>query len=355
MKAGVLCGVVAAAAGAYTVQVTRAPPDPVLSYLNGTAQYPQSFNPSYVAASPATGGKSGLLVRSQNCSDFVPGQCIGCNVDTQHPIAPWFPGSVVTFAEQRADGSFEQPYLVFAPNASAPQSEEFGTEDPRLAYDAATGLYHLFYTCYGPPGPFLCHATTTDPTAPLASSHWTRLGAVFPDLPAGTKSGALLVRESPPHYLYWGAGVIALAVSDDLVTFTTLNTSFIAARPDAFDNNLVEAGPPPLPLADGNLIFFYNSDNSTAPPSGDFGAYNPGWVILNGTDPTHILQRSDAPLLTPSYGWEKGIAPFQCNVHDVTFLEAAARVEGVAGDVFDVWFGGADAVVGTARVSVVAG
>jgi predicted GH43/DUF377 family glycosyl hydrolase len=130
-----------------------------------------------------------------------------------------------------------------------------------------------------------------------------------------------------------------------------VNHTFITSRPDFFDNNLVEAGPPPLPLADGNLIFFHNSDNSTHPPDGDFVAYNPGWVILNGTDPTQILQRSAVPLLSPVFGWEQGVAPFLCNVHDVVFLEAARAVLGQP-DTFDVFFGGSDTVVGTARIKV---
>jgi hypothetical protein len=40
--------------------------------------------------------------------------------------------------------------------------------------------------------------------------------------------------------------------------------------------------------------------------------------------------------------------------HNVTFLEAAARVPGEPGDVFDLWYGGADAVIGTARVVITA-
>lgn len=148
MKSLLLAGALAVGSGRadYQVSVISRPFSPVISYLLGNTRWPQSFNPSWVEASQGTGGKSGLLVRSQNCSDFTPGQCISCNVDGNHPIAPWFPGSVITFAEQNADGSFKQPYLVFAPDASAPQSEEYGTEDPRIAYDPATGLYHLFYT-----------------------------------------------------------------------------------------------------------------------------------------------------------------------------------------------------------------
>lgn len=32
----------------------------------------------------------------------------------------------------------------------------YGTEDPRIAYDPATQLYYMFYTCYGPNTVLLC-------------------------------------------------------------------------------------------------------------------------------------------------------------------------------------------------------
>ena len=290
---------------------------------------------------------AGLLVRSQNCTGWTPGVCQGCNVDDRHPLAPWFPGSVITFARARGDGSFDAPYLVFAPEASAPTKETFGTEDPRITLDTTTGLYHLFYTCYGPPA-LLCHATTRDPTAPYPGS-WVRLGAVFPDK-VGSKSGALLLRDAPPHYLIWGAGTIALATSDDLVTWTTINDRFIEARAGGFDDVLVESGPNPFLLSSGAYVFFHNSMNSSTGYDGG-RPYNPEWVILNGTNVSHIVQRADAPMLSPVEGWEWGTAPFECNVGAVAFLEAAAPVDGEV-DTFDLWFGGSDAVVGTARVKV---
>ena len=61
----------------------------MLSFLAGTTAWPQSFNPAFVPGSVGTGGKRGLLVRSQNCTGWLPGQCIACNVDAGHPIAPW--------------------------------------------------------------------------------------------------------------------------------------------------------------------------------------------------------------------------------------------------------------------------
>jgi hypothetical protein len=144
----------------YNVSVVDLPSDPVISFLPPLANtdWPQSFNPAFVEATPATGGKRGLLVRSQNCSGVAPGQCIACNVNGRWPIAPYFPGSVLTFAELRGDGTFARPYLVFAPDGP---DEDYGTEDPRLAYDPATKLYHLMYTCYSNvTGGNLCHAVS---------------------------------------------------------------------------------------------------------------------------------------------------------------------------------------------------
>jgi len=62
-----------------------------------------------------------------------------------------------------------------------------------------------------------------------------------------------------------------------------------------------------------------------------------------------ILARSSSPLALPSEVWEDGVSPYTCNVANVTFLEAA---EPLGNDAFRIYFGGADAVVGTAVVEV---
>jgi hypothetical protein len=300
----------------YNVTLLSRATVPVIGYLSppGNTAWPQSFNPAFVAPSAGTGNKRGLLVRSQNCTGWQPGACIACNVDKDHPIAPWFPGSVLTFAEQRSDGTFVPPYLVFAPEPDNAK-ERFGTEDPRLTYDASTGLYHLFYTCYGDGGGELCHATTRDPTAPYPGQ-WARLGPVFGP---GTKSGALLIRDAPPHYLYWGDSHIHLAVSQDLVNFTTIVPDFITPRSDSFDNGLVEAGPSPQRLSTGDYIFFHNSADGR-------DAYHAEYVILNGTHPeAPFLQRAMEPLLSPLYNFELGQAPAECNVPNVVFLECVCK------------------------------
>jgi len=132
-----------AAIATYSVSVVSQPATPVISLLQGNSPWPQNFNPSWVEASAGTGQVDGLLIRAQNCSTWTPGVCIGCNVNPAHP-APVFVGSVITFARSNGDGTFAEPYLVFGPDGST--EEQYGTEEPRIALDHATGIYHLFYT-----------------------------------------------------------------------------------------------------------------------------------------------------------------------------------------------------------------
>jgi hypothetical protein len=55
---------------------------------------------------------------------------------------------------------------------------------------------------------------------------------------------------------------------------------------------LVESGPPPLQLSNGNFLFLHNSATvSSRPNAGSFGSYNVGWVIIS-SDGLDILQRS---------------------------------------------------------------
>ena len=116
----------------------------------------------------------------------------------------------------------------------------------------------------------------------------------------------------------------------------------------SFGNPLVEAGPPPLPLSSGDFIFFHNSWDAAFPaPPG----YQPAWVILSGADPSRIVARATEPLWSPQRAaWLTGQPPSYCNVPNVAFVEAAHATS--EPDTFRLYFGGADAVVGTAVVRV---
>lgn len=101
----------------------------------------------------------------------------------------------------------------------------------------------------------LCLATSRDPTN---STGWIQRSVVFP---GRSKSGALLLRETGPHFLYWGAGKIHITASSDPAKWTE-GTEFIVST--AFEgwaqqNTGVESGPPPMQLSDGNYLFLHNS------------------------------------------------------------------------------------------------
>lgn len=323
----------------YTVEVIETDSSPVLSHLSGTSTFWQVFNPSWILPT-STQPKQGLLARAQNCSS-VPGTCTVC-LGTKNP-------SVLLFSEQTSPepnptfAPVDESSIVFSPTGIA---EAYGTEDPRLAL-LPNGTYMLFYTQYGEDAQGntlvnLAIATTDDPT--VGNDNWVRFGPIFPDLPH-SKSGALLVRDEPPHYLYWGDTSITLATSNDLLTWTN-QFVFIAPRENDFDSSLVESGPPPMLLSTGDYIFFHNSADKTF-------AYHPEWVVINGTDPTQIVQRAAEPLLSPTmFPWAAGTAPDLCNVPNVIFLEAAHPTNDT--DVFRVYFGGSDDVIGTALIKVTA-
>ena len=85
--------------------------------------------------------------------------------------------------------------LVFQPEYPF---EKCGTEDPRVVQH--DGVTYLFYTAYDCNKAALSLATTRDPTD---ANGWTRHGPLFPSL-KWSKSGAVLIRDSPPHYMFFG-------------------------------------------------------------------------------------------------------------------------------------------------------
>jgi len=269
-------------------------------------------------------------------------------------------------------------------------AENFGTEDPRIAV-GPDGTYHMMYTCVGgQPNAseyFLCQATSKAP----ASGQWQRLGPVLqPPHREGSKSGAIVVDPTGngTSYLYWGDSSIRVAVSvpgQGLGEWEFKDRVLLQPRKSGFDSQLVESGPPPLRLSDGNLLFLHNSANTSL-------AYHPSWCVVNATsDPFSCQQRASAPLMTPTLDWQTGRPPALCNVPNVIFLEAAApgtpaetdfgrkvladrvraRAVGIgmgtgidggvgaddmlaagSADVFRVFYGGSDAAVGTALIAV---
>jgi predicted GH43/DUF377 family glycosyl hydrolase len=113
----------------------------------------------------------------------------------------------------------------------------------------------MMYTAYNGSSILLSLAKTKNP---FDRNSWTKLGPVFLGY-QNSKSVAILIRKESPHYLYWGDSDIRVTKSNNISSWPTIGDIFLSPRPNSFDSKLVESGPPPLLLSNGNYLFIYNS------------------------------------------------------------------------------------------------
>lgn len=315
--------------GVYKAVANRLLDTPLVSNLNSPLTY--NYNPSMYVDDA---GVYWLVVRSQNSTGGT------YNVGPSVLALTQFTNANFTAVAPLTIGS-----VIIAPYS--PGVDGCGDEDPRVTVQNST-LY-LTYTAYTCAQPNLALATApignaTDPAA------WTRHGTVFQN----TKSAGILFRNgttSDPHRMFYNAGTVQLATSLDGITWNSEPGSFLSPRPGMFDGALIEGGPHPLPLSDGNYFYLYNSDEpgpSTKKP--DWSTrYNCGFAILNGTDPTHVLQRSQEPLFSPELPWEMDedglLTP------NVVFCEGMVAKPGST-DTFVFVYGAGDSYVGVGEIRV---
>jgi len=334
------------AAAKYKVKATRANDHkPLCSSQERKSIFTFNYNPSYLDI--RVNGKKigeGLLVRSQNVT--TPPYDVGPSVLT---IAKSTTGNLdnpakIEFTEIKLDD------VIFD---SVGKSENYGVEDPRITYREKDQTYYMFYTA--------AEQTKDEIIAKLAlattknildKNSWVRHGTVFPEW-KWSKSGSLLLRDDVggPHILIWGDEDLRLAYTEDFIHYQPHPVVFLPRRADKFDSHLVEAGPSPVRLSDGNYLYIYNSaqEKGITPRPNYTLEYNAGWAILDSNNPGNILQRCEEPLLSPVLDWETGKEPYLGLVPRVVFVEA---LKPLGNDKFLVFYGAADSVIGSAVVSV---
>ena len=301
---------------------------PIISKSN--SEYDFNYNPALFSL---TNGEDGMLVR--------------CQLNNPNggalPSALAFSKFKEPLTIQNLDSVEVTPIraedIVFEP---INELDSYGCEDPRIVYDNWHNEYVMLYSAVQA-DPFiskLALATSSDPTDP---NKWVRHGTLYN---TWSKSGAIIIDNKKPHYfMIWGDSSLAFTASDDLRTFKTLNKSWLQTRSDKFDSVLVESGPPPIKLSDGNYLFVYNSAKHI-----EFNKiqYNVGYLILDGENPQNILQRSDVPILSPDMKWEK-----EGLVGNVVFVEGMKiLVNKLGNDKFFIVYGAGDANIGGALVTV---
>ena len=333
----------------------------LISRVNGSSAFNYSFTTGYFSSA----GADGLVVRVVECSPNHH-SCAG----VAHP--EWTnAGALAVVGASLSSGAAPSADFVSAAAvtwAGAPAPPHggsaglWGFADPRVAYRARTGEFFLTYdnctqNCFPHRTGML--STTLDP---FNASAWTFRGPLLG--PSAPYSGgtALLLRDEPPHFAFVGdsdtANAINLATSADGYAWalnTTSKAPWMAGRPGMWDASGVAAGPQPERLSSGDYLMLYNIDTGFPYKPNPLGRCSVGWAILDGADPSRVIARAPAPLLTPVLPWEtcggeggKGAYP-KCQEPEVVF---STGMKPLGGDEFLVLYGAADSVVGAARVAV---
>ena len=260
-----------------------------------------------------------------------------------------------------------------------------GVEDPRVVYLAALDRFVMAYTAFGPLGPRIALAVSSDGRA------WERLGPInfaytlqyrtdfdlyknkdallFPDIvrdPHGRPAFAMIHRPEYTIPWEWGGtttiqpeGIaetrpamwISYSPVDgaqaDLRSLTVWQDhQFLAGSEQPWESSKIGGGAPPVLTPLGWLVIYHGvgtvppatSDRVPRPP------YAAGVMILDRDDPRKVLYRSSEPILEPGTDEElEGI------VDNVVFPTAVDLREGGR---LDVYYGMADARIGVARLQI---
>jgi predicted GH43/DUF377 family glycosyl hydrolase len=206
---------------------------------------------------------------------------------------------------------------VLFPDLDDQSAYEFpgGCEDPRIV-KTEEGVYVMTYTQWNGQLAVLGVATSND------LIHWKKHGYAFKNSERRwSKSGSIVCRLEKDHliatkiqgkyWMYWGEGFIYAATSDDLISWKILNdvdgkpAAVLEPRDGKFDSQLVEAGPPAI-LTEKGILLLYNGKNSAVngDPLVTPKAYSAGQVLLDFSNPTKVLDRSQNYFLTPERPYE---------------------------------------------------
>lgn len=240
-------------------------------------------------------------------------------------------------------------------------TEAKGVEDPRVTFVPSLGLHLMTYTAYGPDGPRIAVAASTD------LERWERLGparfddreldaadnkdaAYFPEPvtgPDGHAAYALIHR--PAHEERPGIWV-SFAPMDEVERTPKALLELVEHRPvahpeHAWEELKIGAGPPPVQRPEGWLLLHHGVTGEIL-PGVDLQPkvrYSAGAIVLDPEQVWRVTARSPEPLLEPETAGERdGIVP---NVVFPTGIDE--REDGTA----DVYYGMADSRIGVARLT----
>lgn len=250
------------------------------------------------------------------------------------------PGTMRMGLAESGDGLLfnRLPHPVLYPRDDGFRSIEWpgGCEIPRLV-ESPDGGYVLTYNAWDKRKARLMAATSLD------LRNWEKHGPVFArshgtryDHLKWMKSGAILielrddrlvaVRVKGKFWMYWGDAGVQMATSDNLVDWTMVENpdgsmfTLLPQRPGRFDDRAIEAG---VALRTGKgIVIIYNTFRFRR--KGEAGdavlGSGLGQALVDGDDPTRLLDRSEHPFLVPDREYE-----IQGAVNNVVFATGLVR------------------------------
>lgn len=258
----------------------------------------------------------------------------------------------------------------------------YGCEDPRVTFIEALDQYVMAYTAFGPDGPRVAIALSSD------GYEWERIGlmqflrpgmhigddkdaAFFPE-PVRSPGGVMSLAFYHRPMLHLSAvdgraaipmiekmpftdresirmGYVPLAAAlEDRKHLLDVAESVLVMSPNAQWGSLkLGCGTPPVRIAEGWMSLYHAVDVLDADAAKPKFRYSAGIMIHDLANPEKIVYRSPKPVLTPETDAEtKGI------VDNVVFPTGIDPRPDLGERVFDVYYGMADYAIGGVRMTL---
>jgi len=192
------------------------------------------------------------------------------------------------------------PEPLLAPEAGI-EHEQWGFEDPRVVWAPELDRWVITCTAYGPRGPAVYLATTTDfrsvERIGVICQPEDKNAAILPERVDG--KWVLFHR---PMTSYGGSrGEIVLSRSDDLRSWSAPEQVMQPRHGAWWDSLRIGIGPPPLRTERGWLVIYHGVKETVAGT-----IYRVGLALTALDDPARVLYRAPEWVLGPSAPYERG-------------------------------------------------
>lgn len=188
----------------------------------------------------------------------------------------------------------DEPVMLPAREGPFAIYEKKGIEDPRIT--VIDGVCYVVYTAVGDCGPRIAIAKTDDyvnyERIALISEPGNKDGILFP-----RKIGGRYVRLDRP--IGMGVGSMWVSYSPNLIDWGGSEV-IMTPRRGYWDDYRIGASVTPIETDEGWLEIYHGVKMTSAGP-----IYRIGMVLLDLDDPSKVIKRGDAPILSPREDYER--------------------------------------------------